>query len=108
MMFSIISFSVWNINALSNRALGDKLSNIDFLDSVNDCDFVALSEILNRSNVKLPGYNTFTSLANKSNPTGRQSGGIAFFFKSKYQKHLSIIQNSYNFLWCKLSKEAAG
>ena len=107
MRSSFISFSAWNINGLSNKILGDKLDNNDFLDSINNCDFVALSEIWNRSHIELPEYNSFTSLSNKSNSTGRQSG-IAFFFKSKFQQYITIIQNSCTILWCKLSKEVAG
>ena len=81
MRSSFMSFSAWNINGLSNKILGDKLDNNDFLDSINNCDFVALSEIWNRSHIELPEYNSFTSLSNKSNSTGRQSGRIAFFSK---------------------------
>ena len=53
MTFSLISFSAWNINGLSNKVLGDKLHNNDFLDSINNCDFVALSEIWNRSHIEI-------------------------------------------------------
>ena len=65
-------------------------------------------EIWNRSHIELPEYNSFTSLSNKSNSTGRQSGRIAFFFKSKFQQYITIMQNSCTILWCKLSKEVAG
>ena len=46
-MPSRISFSTWNINGLSNKTLGDKLQNNNFLS--NRCDFVILTEICNRS-----------------------------------------------------------
>ena len=29
-------------------------------------------------------------------------------FKTKFKKYVTIIQNSCNFLWCKLSKEVSG
>ena len=35
----------------------------------------------------------------------RQSGGISLMFKSKFMNHVSIVKNTKNFLWSKISKE---
>ena len=108
MTFSRISFSTWNVNGLSHKILGDKLQNSDFTNSINSCDFIVLTETWNRSQIEISGYNSFTSPLNKSNSSGRQSGGISFLFRNKFQEKITLIQKSNNFIWCKLSKEILG
>ena len=108
MTFSRISFSTWNVNGLSHKILGDKLQNSDFTNSINSCDFIVLTETWNRSQIEISGYNSFTSPLNKSNSSGRQSGGISFLFRNKFQGKITLIQKSNNFIWCKLSKEILG
>jgi hypothetical protein len=34
-----------------------------------------------------------------------KSGGIILLIKTKFEKHISIIKKSTNFIWCKVSKE---
>ena len=91
-MFSHISFSTWNVNGLTNKTLGDKLQNNDFLSSINNYDFVVLTEIWNRSQIEIPGYNNFTTSPTKTNSTGRQSGGITFLFKNRFQNGSKVKQ----------------
>ena len=107
-MCSRISFSTWNINGLSSKSLGDKLLNRDFLSNINHCDFVMLTEIWNRSKLDIPGFKSFTILSNQKSPSGRQSGGISFLFKDKFENRITMIQNSNHSLWCKLSKDIWG
>ena len=104
-MCSRLSFSTWNINSLSSKSFGDKLLNRDFLTTVDHCDFVILTEIWSRPELDISG---FTSLSNQKTFPGRKSGGISFFFEDKFENHMSMIQSSNNFLWCKLSKEIWG
>ena len=104
-MCSRFSFSTWNINGLSSKSFGDKLLNRDFLTTVDHCDFVILTEIWSRSKLDISGFKSFTSLSNQKTFPGRKSGGISFLFKDKFENHISMIQSSNNFLWCKLSKE---
>ena len=65
MTFSHISFSAWNINALSHKTLGDKLQN-----SINSCDFIVLTETWNRSQIEIslypPTRNSFDNIINNN------------------------------------------
>ena len=77
---------------ITNKTLGDKLQNNDFLSSINNYDFVVLTEIWNRSQIEIPGYNNFTTSPTKTNSTGRQSGGITFLFKNRFQNGSKVKQ----------------
>jgi hypothetical protein len=41
----------------------------------------------------------------KSKNACRQSGGISLIFKSKFKNFVSIVKNTKNFIWSKISKE---
>ena len=103
-----ISLCAWNINGISGKILGNKLQNNDFLDNINQCDFVILTELWNQSQIEIPGYKSFRTPSNKANSSGRQSGGISLSFKSRFQNEVTLVKNSNNFLWCKITKEIWG
>ena len=107
-MSSRISLSTWNINGIRNKILGNKLQNNDFLESINQYDFVVLTELWNHSQIEAPGYKSFTTPSNKTNSSGRQSGGIYLSFKSRFQNEVSLVKNSNNCLWYKITKEIWG
>ena len=85
---------------------GDKLQNSDFTNSINNCDFIVLTETWNRSQIEISGYNSFTSSLNKSN----SSGPVEYLSCSRtnFKKKITLIQKSNNFIQCKLSKEILG
>ena len=93
-MSSRISLSTWNINGIRNKILGNKLQNNDFLESINQYDFVVLTELWNHSQIEAPGYKSFTTPSNKTNSSGRQSGGISLSFKSRFQNEVALVKNS--------------
>ena len=107
-MSSRISLSTWNINGIRNKILGNKLQNNDFLESINQYDFVVLTELWNHSQIEAPGCKSFTTPSNKTNSSGRQSGGISLSFKSRFQNEVTLVKNSNNVLWCKIIKEVWG
>lgn len=105
-MLSDISLSTWNINGLSNQVLGDKTRNKDFLDNISKYDFIFLTETWSNTVVDIPGFEAVSSCtaARKSNKGSRLSGGITLIFKDKFKNQVTIVKQSKNFLWCKISK----
>ena len=106
-MFSEIAFSTWNIHGLINKVLGDKTKNKDFVEAISNIDFMFLTETWNNQDINIPGFETINSnLAKpKSKYACRQSGGISLIFKSKFKNFVSIVKNTKNFIWSKISKE---
>ncbi len=107
MMFSEISISTWNINGLNNKVLGDKTKNQDFIDAISNIDFMFLTETWNSKDIDIPGFRVINSVVvkSKSKTACRQSGGISLMFKSKFMNYVTIVKNTKNFLWSKISKE---
>ena len=66
-----------------------------------------LTETWNNQDINIPGFETINSnLAKpKSKYACRQSGGISLIFKSKFKNFVSIVKNTKNFIWSKISKE---
>ena len=103
---SNLSFCAWNINGLSSKYLGNKLQSIDFLSVIDNSDFIVLTEIGNCSDLEIAGYKSFVqcSTPNQSRKGGRNSGGIALFYKNKLHKNISTTKTAQNFLWFKIEK----
>ena len=102
---SKLSFFAWNINGLSSKSLGDKLRNTDCLSMINSFDFIILSETRKRVSVDVEGFKIVTTSTLKTRKGGRNSGGLALLYKSKFNDWISVEKESANFLWFKISKE---
>lgn len=102
-----LSFSTWNIHGLQNSVLGDKTKNNDFINCVNNIDFLLLNETWSDKNIEIPGFRAFISDIARphTNQSCRKSGGIALLVKTKFEKFTSVVKKSKNFLWCKISKD---
>jgi hypothetical protein len=102
-----ISFSAWNIHGLASKVLGDKTKNKDFVDSANKKDFVFLNETWSNTEINVPGFKAFVSdtAVPTTNKACRISGGITLLVKTKFEKYVTIVKNSKNFLWCNVSKD---
>ena len=76
------------------------------MENISKIDFMILTETWSNQNIDIPGFQTICSeLATPLTKNAcRQSGGINFLFKSKFKKHMTIIKNTKNFLWSKISK----
>lgn len=60
--FDILSklfFCVWNINGLFFKCIGSKLQNFDFLNVIDNCDFILFIEIGNCIDLEIIGYKLF-------------------------------------------------
>ena len=106
-MLSGISLSAWNINGLSNKVLGDKTKNQDFVNATSNIDFLFLTETWNNRDIDMPGFEIINSVVpkSKSKAACRELGGISLMFKSKFMDYVTTVKNTKNFLWSKISKE---
>ena len=105
-MSSKLSFCAWNINGLSSKCLGNKLQNLDFLNVIDNCDFILLTEIGNCTDLEITGYKSFVqcSTPNQSRKGGRKSGGIALLYKNKLDKDIVITKTTQNYVWFVIKK----
>lgn len=102
-----LSFFAWNINGLSSKTFGDKLQNYDYLNMINNFDFIILSETWKKSNVQIVGCKTVVTNTTKTGNHGRNSGGLALIYKSKFDDWISIQKSSPNFLWFKIKNQCS-
>ena len=101
-----LSFLTWNISGLSSKSLGDKSQHSEFLDVINNFDFVILCETWTLSNViKVRGFRSVTQDATQSRKSGRDSHGIVLLYQDTFHDWISIVKNTCNFLWFKIEKD---
>lgn len=103
---SEISISAWNINGLSHKTMGDKLTNQDFVNSVKHNDFILLTETWLDTATAIPGFKAVSTCTAtpKSKSSCRKSGGITLLYKIEYENVVTIVKQTKNYLWCKISK----
>jgi exonuclease III len=107
-MRSDIAIATWNINGLFHKVIGDKSKNLDFVRNIKSNDIIFLTETWSQTTLNIPGYKTITSIKTPKlsrHKLSRLSGGITLLYKSKLEKYISVVKNSQNILWCKISKE---
>ena len=103
-----LSFLAWNINGLSSKSLGGKSQHSEFLDVINNFDFVILCETWTRSNVvEVRGFRSVTQDATQSRKGGRDSRGIVLLYQDTFHDWISIVKNTCNFLWFKIENAYA-
>ena len=103
-----LSFLAWKINGLSSQSLGDKSQHSEFLDVINNFDFMITCETWMRSNVvEVRGFRSETQDATQSRKGERDSGGIVFLYKNTFHNWISIVKETCNFLWLKIDKDYA-
>ena len=81
---------------------GDKLQHSGHLDVVNDFDSVILSETWKHSIANVPEYQSVIQDATQFRKGVSNSGRIVLLYKNAFQDLISIVKNSFNFLWFKI------
>ena len=102
-----LSLSLWcqltfgtyrNINGLSSKSLGDKSQHSEFLNVINNFDFVILCETWTRSNVvELRGFRSVTQDATQSGKGDCDSCGIVLLYKDTFHDWISIVKKTCSF-----------
>ena len=100
-----LSFIAWKINGLSSKTFDDKLQNYDCRNMINNFDFIILSETWKKSNIQIEGFKTVVTNTMKTGKHGRNSGGLALIYKSKFDDWISVQKSSPNFLWFKIKNQ---
>ena len=88
------SFSTWNIPGLSNKDLGDKTKTKDLIDSINEIDFLFLTETWCNRNIQTPGFRAIVSdtATPDTNQVCLKSGVIALLTKAKFEKFVTVVK----------------
>ena len=103
-----MSTNIWNINGLSSKSLENKSQHSEYLNVINNFDFVILCETWTRSNVvELRGFRSVTQDATQSGKGGWDSRVIVLLYKDTFHDWISIVKKTYNFLWFKIEKDYA-
>ena len=80
-----LSFLAWDINGLFSKSLGEKSQHSEFLDVINNFDFVIIWETWTCSNVvEVRGFRSVSQDATQSRKGGRDSGGIVLLYKNTF------------------------
>ena len=72
---------------------------------INNFDFTILSETWKKSNIQIEGFKTVVTNTMKTGKHGRNSGGLALIYKSKFDDSISIQKSSPNFLWFEIKDQ---
>ena len=101
-----ISISMWNINGLHSKVLGDKTTDQDFVKHITSHDLIFLTETWSNTIINFPGFKTTIAhtATPRTNHSAHLSAGIALLYNDKLQEHITIMNKSKNSLWCKFSK----
>ncbi len=105
-MFNSLCLSTWNIHGIFHNVRGDKTKIKVFTNNIMKTDLMFLTETWSDREINIPGFKAFVS--DPTTPhTGRArrlSGGITLLVKIKYEKHVSIVKKTKNYIWCEVSK----
>ena len=98
---------MWNIQGLVT-----KLNDDDFISLINNYDLILLTETWTSkiSNIDINGYESINCPRLKCNKRAkRDSGGIAIYYKTKYQNCIELVNiNSKGIVWLKLKRTYFG
>lgn len=98
---------MWNV-----RGLGNTLVDEDFLNTINDYDFLLFTEtwFSKKSYVNIKGYSVFNCPRPKCNKRAkRNSGGIAIYYRDCYVDKIQLVKSdNRGIIWVKLLKQYFG
>ena len=72
-----IQIAYWNIHGSTSKIIGNKLSDLEFLDEIKGCDIVGLAELHIEKEVSLPGFKLLKQKIRKKIHRGPNIAGEA-------------------------------
>ena len=105
-----ISLSYWNIHGSNSKIIGNKLTDVEFLEKISGNHIVGLAELHVDKEVYLPGYKLLKQKIRKKFHKGPKiGGGLAIFVKEKFEHLVQVIPNkNEDSIWIKIKKEFCG
>ena len=102
-----INLLFWNIHGQHSKTVGDKLTDNDFLNKINDCHILGLVELHTDSIVNIPGFTLIKQKFRKKNHKGpKLAGGLAVFVKNELSRMINLVPNNHaDSIWVKIKKE---
>jgi hypothetical protein len=113
-MAQSIKIASWNVNGLCKKLNACNVQSNEVVQILCKYDFIGLVETWTtvRSNVKLPGYSYVCKHRHKRKKKGRPSGGLIFYYKSKYKGCVHVLDANGNdhedIMWVKIDGKEIG
>ena len=102
-----LKLGYWNIHGWSSKIIGNKLTDLEFLQKISKCDIIGLSEIHSDKEVSIPGFISLKQkIREKKNKGPKIAGGIGVFVKEDSKHLVQVIPNkNQDSIWIKIKKE---
>jgi hypothetical protein len=100
----------WNVHGQVTKEIGNKFSDVEFLNICQGFDILGLAELHTNSKPSIKGFKLIKDKIRRKTHRGPKiSGGIAIFAKKEVAHMVRYIQNNHeDSIWVKLSKEITG
>ena len=100
----------WNIHGQVTNTIGNKFTDIEFLDVCKGFDILGIAELHTNSSPNIKGFKLVKNkIRTKLHKGPKISGGIAVFAKKEIAHLVKYVPNSHeDSIWVKLCKEETG
>ena len=98
----------WNIHGKKSPIIDDKLSDMEFIMQLGNCDYVVLTEIhSDEKDLHIPGYKLLKhKIRSKTHKGPKISGGIAAFAKENLEQSINVVPDTdENSIWVKIKSK---
>ena len=107
---SICNILFWNVHGQEVRDIGNKFTDIEFLNICNNYDILGLVELHTSTKPSIEGFKLIKDKIRKKIHKGPKiAGGLALFAKKEIAHMVKYVANNCeDSIWVKLCKEATG
>ena len=103
---NICKLSCWNVSGLKNSAFGYKLNDPDFLNQINECHIISLSEVWGCDDIDVPDFKIVAMsppMKRNTKRPARCSGGILVAVKNFLTPYVELVKQTPNYIWCRIA-----
>ena len=100
----------WNIHGQKVKTVGNKFTDIEFLNICNGFDILGISELHTNDKPSIKGFKLIKNKIRKKIHKGpKLSGGVAVFVKKELAHMVKYVNNNNeDSIWVKLPREVTG
>ena len=100
----------WNIHGQVTTTMGNKFTDIEFLDVCKGFDILGMAELHTNSKPNITGFKLIKDkIRNKTHKGPKIAGGIAVFARKEISHMVKYVPNNHeDSIWVKLCKEETG
>ena len=103
---NICKLSCWNVSGLKNSAFGYKLNDPNFLNQINECHIISLSEVWGCDDIDVPDFKIVAMsppMKRNTKRPGRCSGGILVAVKNFLTPYVELLKQTPSYIWCRIA-----